>query len=90
IGIGGAVGVLAALTRSGNGIVDAVPSALAAVIAILVLGALIRMLRDTEPTRVAPSGRVSRRRFVGTTAATAAGGALALVIGQAVANGFRT
>ncbi|MFP3380888.1 twin-arginine translocation signal domain-containing protein, partial [Bacillus sp. SIMBA_069] len=70
--------------------VDAVPSALAAVIAILVLGALIRMLRDTEPTRVAPSGRVSRRRFVGTTAATAAGGALALVIGQAVANGFRT
>src|SRR6478735_5769705 len=89
IGLGGAVGVLAALTRSGNSIVDAVPSALAAVIAILLLGWLIRMLRETEPTRVAPRGQVSRRRFVTSTAATAGAGALALVIGQVVAGGFR-
>ncbi|WP_285113470.1 molybdopterin-dependent oxidoreductase [Leifsonia sp. fls2-241-R2A-40a] len=89
IGIGGAVGVLAALTRAGNGIVDAIPSALAALVAVLLLGWLIGMLRDTEPTRAAPRGRVSRRRFVGSTAATAAGGALALLIGQMVAGGFR-
>lgn len=89
IGLGGAVGVLAAVTRSGNSIVDAVPSVLAAGVAILLLGWLMRMLRDTEPTRVAPNGRVSRRRFVGSTAATAAGGALALIVGQVVAGGFR-
>ncbi|MEV8214856.1 molybdopterin-dependent oxidoreductase [Leifsonia sp. NPDC077715] len=89
IGVGGAVGVLAAVTRSGNGIVDALPSVLAAALAILLLGWLMRMLRDTEPTRATPRARVSRRRFVGTTAATAAAGALALVIGQAVAGGFR-
>ncbi|WP_374007170.1 molybdopterin-dependent oxidoreductase [Leifsonia sp. LS-T14] len=89
IGLGGTIGVLAALTRSGNSIVDAIPSALAAVIAILLLGWLIGMLRDTEPTRVAPAGRVSRRRFLGATAATAAGGAIALVVGQVIAGGFR-
>ena len=89
IGVGGAVGVLAAVTRSGNGIVDAVPSALAALVGILLLGWLIGILRDTQPTRVAPLGRVSRRRFLTTTAATAAAGAVALVVGQAVAGGFR-
>ncbi|MGO4299634.1 molybdopterin-dependent oxidoreductase [Leifsonia sp. RAF41] len=89
IGVGGAVGVLAALTRSGNSIVDALPSAVAAVIAILLLGWLIGMLRDTEPSRVAPQGRVSRRRFVGATAATAAGGAITLILGQVIAGGFR-
>ncbi|MFF9563058.1 molybdopterin-dependent oxidoreductase [Leifsonia sp. NPDC014704] len=89
IGLGGAVGVLAAVTRSGNSIVDALPSVLAAGVAILLLGWLMRMLRDTAPTRVAPNGRVSRRRFVGSTAVTAAGGALALIVGQVVAGGFR-
>ncbi|MGN7800662.1 molybdopterin-dependent oxidoreductase [Leifsonia sp. 22587] len=89
IGLGGAVGVVAAVTRAGNGLLEAIPSVLAAVVAILVLGTLMRLLRDTEPTRIAPEGRVSRRRFVGTTAATAAGGALALIVGQAVAGGFR-
>lgn len=89
IGVGGAVGVLAALTRAGNGIVDAVPSVIAAGVGILLLGWLIRVLRDGEPTRAAPRGRVSRRRFVNATAGTAAGGALALVIGQVSAAGFR-
>lgn len=89
IGVGGAVGVLAALTRSGNGIVDALPSVLAAAVGILLLGWLTRMQRDMEPTRAAPRGSVSRRRFVGATAASAAGGALALVLGQVVAGGFR-
>jgi DMSO/TMAO reductase YedYZ molybdopterin-dependent catalytic subunit len=89
IGVGGAVGVVAAVTRAGNGLVDALPSALAAVVAALLLGWLIGMLRDTRPTRVAPRGRVSRRRFVGSTAGTAAAGAVALAIGQAAASGFR-
>ncbi|SEA94427.1 molybdopterin-dependent oxidoreductase [Leifsonia sp. 21MFCrub1.1] len=89
IGVGGSVGVLAAVTRSGNSVVDALPSVLAAGVAILLLGWLIRMLRDTEPTRVAPDGRVTRRRFVGSTAATAAGGAVALIAGQVIAGGFR-
>src|SRR3954447_1920490 len=89
IGVGGALGVLASLTRSGNGLVDAVPSVLAAVIGIALLGWLIGMLRGTEPTRAAPRGVVSRRRFVGATAATAAGGAIALVVGQMIAGGFR-
>jgi DMSO/TMAO reductase YedYZ molybdopterin-dependent catalytic subunit len=89
IGAGGALGALAALTRSGNGIGDAVPSVLAAVVGILLLRWLIGMLRDTSPTRVAPNGRVSRRRFVGTTAATAGAGAIALIAGQVVAGGFR-
>jgi len=90
IGLGGAVGVVAAVTRAGNGVVDALPSAIAAVAGILLLGWLIGMLRDTQPSRVAPRGRVSRRRFVGTTAATAGAGVVALAIGQAAAAGFRT
>ncbi|MDN4614782.1 molybdopterin-dependent oxidoreductase [Leifsonia sp. F6_8S_P_1B] len=89
IALGGAVGVLAALTRSGAGIVDAVPSALAAVVAVLLLGWLIGLDRGAEPTRVSPLGAVSRRRFVGATAATAAAGALAAVVGQMVATGYR-
>jgi DMSO/TMAO reductase YedYZ molybdopterin-dependent catalytic subunit len=89
VGLGGAVGVLAALTRSGASILDATPSVVTAVVAILVLGSLSRMLRGTTPTRVAPSGSVSRRRFLVATGATAAGGALAVVIGQVVSSGYR-
>lgn len=89
IALGGALGVLAALTRSGASVLDAVPSAVAAIVAILVLGALARMLRGTAPTRVAPSGAVSRRRFLVATGATAAGGAIAVAIGQVVSSGYR-
>ena len=53
IGVGGAVGVVAALTRSGASIVDAVPSALAAVVAVLLLGWLVGLLRGTVPTQAA-------------------------------------
>lgn len=89
IGVGGALGVLAAFTRAGSAIVDVLPSALAAVAGILVLGWLIGLLRGTEPTRAAPRGTVSRRRFVSTTAATAAGGLIAAIVGQVIANGYR-
>jgi len=90
VGAGGAVGVLAALTRSGAGPLDAVPSLVAAVVGILVLGSLARLLRATQPTRVAPAGAVTRRRFVTTTGASAAGGVLAVIVGQMVSAGYRT
>jgi DMSO/TMAO reductase YedYZ molybdopterin-dependent catalytic subunit len=89
IAVGGAIGVLAAMTRSGAGVLDAVPSLLTAVVAILVLGSLSRLLRSTRPTRVSPSGSVTRRRFVATTGATAAGGVLAVIVGQVVSAGYR-
>ncbi|MBB2965889.1 molybdopterin-dependent oxidoreductase [Leifsonia aquatica] len=89
IAAGGAVGVLAALTRSGAGIVDAVPSVLAALVGVLVLAWLIRLLRGTEPTRVAPQGEVTRRRFVLAASGTAIAGAIAVVAGQVVAAGYR-
>ncbi|MFF1635784.1 molybdopterin-dependent oxidoreductase [Leifsonia sp. NPDC058248] len=89
IALGGAFGVLAALTRSGAGIEDAAPSVVTAVVAILVLGRLSRMLRGTTPTRVAPNGSVTRRRFLVNTGAAAAGGAIAVVVGQVVSSGYR-
>ncbi|MFI5060595.1 MAG: twin-arginine translocation signal domain-containing protein, partial [Actinomycetales bacterium] len=87
IGVGGAVGVLAALTRSGAGWLDAVPSAVAAVIGVVALGSLIRMLRTTLPGRATPNGAVTRRKFVTATGATAASGVLAVIVGQVVASG---
>jgi DMSO/TMAO reductase YedYZ molybdopterin-dependent catalytic subunit len=89
IGIGGVVGAFAALTRSGGGIVDVLPSVLAALVGILFLGWLIGLLRGTEPTRVAPQGAVSRRRFVAAATGTALGGILATVVGQVIAGGYR-
>ncbi|HTJ33124.1 MAG TPA: molybdopterin-dependent oxidoreductase [Dactylosporangium sp.] len=89
IGVGGALGVLAAFTRAGSSIVNVVPSALAALVAILILGWLADLLRRTRPTRIAPQGEVSRRHFVTATAATAAAGVVATIVGQAVATGYR-
>lgn len=87
--LGAAVGVFAALTRSGSGIVNAVPSVLVGIVGVLLLGWLVGLLRGTQPSRVAPRGEVSRRRFVTSTAATAAGGVLAVIVGQVVASGYR-
>jgi DMSO/TMAO reductase YedYZ molybdopterin-dependent catalytic subunit len=89
IGVGGAVGVLAAVTRSGAGWLDAVPSVLTAAVGILALGSLTRMLHGTVPSRVAPNGSVTRRKFLGATGATAASGVLAVIVGQLVASGYR-
>lgn len=89
IGVGGAVGVLAALTRSGSSLLDAAPSIVAAAVGILALGGLARMLRATVPSRVAPQGLVSRRRFLGAAGGTAASGALAVIVAQMVGSGYR-
>lgn len=90
IGVGGAVGVFAALTRSGAGLLDAAPSVVTAAVGIIALGILARMLRGTSPTRIAPDGSVTRRRFLAATGTTAAAGALAVIVGQVVATGYRT
>ncbi|MFE4951757.1 molybdopterin-dependent oxidoreductase [Leifsonia sp. NPDC056665] len=89
IGIGGALGVFAAVTRAGSSIVNVVPSALAALVAILILGWLADLLRGTRPTRIAPEGEVTRRHFVTATTATAAAGIVATIVGQAIATGYR-
>jgi DMSO/TMAO reductase YedYZ molybdopterin-dependent catalytic subunit len=89
IGLGGVVGAFAAITRAGGGIVDVLPSALAALVAILFLGWLIGLLRGTEASRVAPQGAVSRRRFVAAASGTALGGVVAAVAGQMIAGGYR-
>ncbi|WP_158863311.1 molybdopterin-dependent oxidoreductase [Leifsonia sp. AG29] len=89
IAIGGAVGVLAAVTRSGAGVMDAIPSVLAALAAALLLGWLTSLLRGTRPTRVAPIGSVSRRRFVATTTGVAASGIIATVLGELASAGYR-
>ncbi|MGH1523307.1 molybdopterin-dependent oxidoreductase [Leifsonia sp. L25] len=89
IGLGGALGVVAAFTRAGSSIVNVVPSALAALVAILILGWLADLLRGTRPTRIAPEGAVSRRHFVSATSATAAAGIVATIVGQAIATGYR-
>jgi DMSO/TMAO reductase YedYZ molybdopterin-dependent catalytic subunit len=89
IGVGGAVGVLAALTRSGADWLAAVPSVLTAAVGILALASLTRMLRGTVPSRVAPNGSVTRRRFLTATGVTAGTGVLAVILGQVVASGYR-
>ena len=86
---GGALGVLAALTRASASLMDAVPSIVAMVVAAILLTVLIRMLRGTLPTRVAPNGAVSRRRFVTSTGATAVLGVIGIALGQAISAGYR-
>ncbi len=86
---GGALGVLAALTRSSASLWDAVPSLVAMIVAAVLLTVLIRMLHGTLPTRVAPQGTVSRRKFVGATGAAAALGVVGIVLGQVISAGYR-
>ncbi|WP_345761449.1 molybdopterin-dependent oxidoreductase [Diaminobutyricibacter sp. McL0608] len=86
---GGALGVLAALTRAQASLWDAVPSLVAMVVAAVLLTVLIRMLHGTMPTRVAPNGSVTRRRFVTATGATAGLGILGIVLGQFISAGYR-
>jgi DMSO/TMAO reductase YedYZ molybdopterin-dependent catalytic subunit len=86
---GGAVGVLAALTRASASLMDAVPSVVAMAVAAILLTVLIRMLDGTLPTRVAPNGAVSRRRFVTATGAAAVLGVIGIALGQAISAGYR-
>ncbi|MET4049872.1 MULTISPECIES: molybdopterin-dependent oxidoreductase [unclassified Rhodococcus (in: high G+C Gram-positive bacteria)] len=71
----GAVGVIAALTRTGNNLLDAIPTVTGVAVGIVVLNALIRAAESPEPTQ-----GMSRRSFLGLAVAA---GALAVVAGTA-------
>lgn len=75
IAVGGLFGLLAAVTREGASVLDAVPAATATVAAVLGLNALQRRAPAAAPR----PGDVSRRRFLGWAGgATAIGGVAAL------------
>ena len=95
--LGGAVGIFAALTRSGASVMDAVPSIVAAGLGAFVLNVLLQRLRDREREAVTsahspgvtPREALSRRRFLVATGTSAGLGLLALVAGQVVGAGYR-
>lgn len=95
LALGGAVGVLAALTRTGAGFIDALPSAAAAFVAILLLPVLVRMLRASRTAPGATAGgrgapdQLTRRNFLAATGASAGIGILAIVVGQMIAAGYQ-
>jgi len=89
----GGLAVFAVLTRSSASTLDALPSVVAMVVAAVLLTVLISRLRAETapaPAHTAPGGTtVDRRRFLAYTGASAALGAVALVIGQVVSAGTR-
>jgi DMSO/TMAO reductase YedYZ molybdopterin-dependent catalytic subunit len=91
IAAGAVIGVGAALTRSGASAFDAVPSAVAAIVAVATLGILLRR----RPEADAPAGAPSRRAFLGWSlgglalGALAAGGGFLLEAGSRAATAVR-
>ncbi|MCI4659444.1 molybdopterin-dependent oxidoreductase [Cryobacterium zhongshanensis] len=93
----GGLAVFAVLSRSSASTLDALPAVVAMVVAAVLLTVLITRLRaGTAPAPAhtapgtAPGGTdVDRRRFLAYTGASAAVGAVALVIGQVVSAGTR-
>ncbi|MDY7557293.1 molybdopterin-dependent oxidoreductase [Cryobacterium sp. 10C3] len=89
----GGLAVFAVLSRSSASTLDALPSVVAMVVAAVLLTVLITRLRAETapaPAHTAPGGAdVDRRRFLAYTGASAAVGAVALVIGQVVSAGTR-
>lgn len=81
--LGGAIAVLAAMTRSGAGQFDFVPASAGLIAAIVLLGVLVRR-REPEP---GDDEGVTRRRFLGWVGGSAAAGLLAAVAGRVVAAG---
>lgn len=91
IAAAGVLGIVAAMTRAGASILDAVPATVAVVAATLVLTALLRERPAVEPRE----GDLSRRRFltwaggVGVIGALAAAGGFALQAGARVVTAVR-
>ncbi len=94
IAAGALFGIAAAMTRSGAAILDAIPSTVAAIVAVVALGFLLRKV----PTHAAPAsgappeerpGDPTRRAFLGWTGGAAALGALAAVGGTLLQSGAR-
>jgi DMSO/TMAO reductase YedYZ molybdopterin-dependent catalytic subunit len=82
---GGILGIVAAVTRAGASVADAVPTTVAIVAATLVLTALLKEAPPTEPRE----GDVSRRRFLTWAGGAGLVGALAAVGGIALQSGAR-
>jgi DMSO/TMAO reductase YedYZ molybdopterin-dependent catalytic subunit len=94
IAVGAILGVGAAITRSGAAVFDAIPPAVAAVIAVVVLGMLLRRLPEARPAAAAsaadPSAAdPSRRAFLGWAGGVTAAGALAALGGTLLQAGAR-
>jgi DMSO/TMAO reductase YedYZ molybdopterin-dependent catalytic subunit len=85
IAAGGVVGIIAAMTRAGASVLDAVPATVAVVAAALVLTALVKERPSAEPR----AGDLSRRRFLTWAGGAGAIGALAAVGGFALQSGAR-
>ncbi|GHF26709.1 molybdopterin-dependent oxidoreductase [Pseudolysinimonas yzui] len=85
IAAGGVFGIVAAVTRAGASVVDAVPATVATVAATLVLTALLGQLPAPQPRE----GDLSRRRFLTWAGGVGAVGALAAIGGYALASGAR-
>jgi DMSO/TMAO reductase YedYZ molybdopterin-dependent catalytic subunit len=82
---GGVFGIVAAMTRAGASVLDAVPATVATVAATLVLTALLTQKPDAHPRE----GDLSRRRFLTWAGGVGAVGALAAVGGFALQSGAR-
>jgi DMSO/TMAO reductase YedYZ molybdopterin-dependent catalytic subunit len=85
IAAGGVFGIVAAMTREGASLLDAVPATTATVAAVLALGALQKRAPAEKPRE----GDLSRRRFLGWAGGATAIGALAAVGGFALQAGAR-
>ena len=82
---GGVFGIVAAMTREGASLLDAVPATIAMVAAALGLTALLRRTPAERPR----DGDLSRRRFLGWAGGATAIGALAALGGAALQAGAR-
>ena len=87
LGALGAVALVVAMTRPGAGPFAWLPGLIAALVAVVVLRLLIRRLRPVAGLR--PDGE-DRRRFLLWTAGTAAGGVLALIVGNVARGATRS
>jgi len=89
IGIGAAIGVGAAITRSGSAVLDAVPSVVAAVVAVAALGFLLRKAPEQRSNPHPATHDPSRRAFLGGVGGATALGLLATGAGVLLEAGAR-
>jgi DMSO/TMAO reductase YedYZ molybdopterin-dependent catalytic subunit len=94
IAAGAIFGVAAAVTRSGAAVLDAVPSTVAAIVAVVALGFLLRKMPEVRAPASGPAaqdrpGDPTRRAFLGWSGGAAAIGALAAIGGTLLQSGAR-
>jgi DMSO/TMAO reductase YedYZ molybdopterin-dependent catalytic subunit len=82
---GGVFGIVAAMTREGSSLLDAIPATAAMVAAVLALAAIQKRAPAEKPR----DGDLSRRRFLGWAGGATAIGALAAAGGFALQTGAR-